>query len=161
MSRSVLIALACLVLTACARSEQTTRSGCLFWSTDCTRLETAPPSEPLDLEDRQPSAKPLVIPAKTVGDLPKEDLGRVRAAHGRTDTLPDQTERLTEMFSGAPLGPTANTVYPLPANCSRPPSSLMRNTAGGRLAPGRNSTAASAYASAYRRCGSPGTWPRP
>lgn len=156
-----LAALSCLFLAACSSSEQTTRSGCLFWSTDCTQLEAAPSIEPLEFDQRRPAVAPLDIPERAEGELPKEDLGRVRAAHRRSDTLPDQTERLTEMFSGDPRGPTANTVYPLPANCSRPPSSLMRNTAGGRLAPGRNSAAASAYAGAYRRCGSPGTWPRP
>ena len=161
-------AFALLILAGCGvgpqeSAEQSAARGCLFWSTDCTRLETRPPVAPLQAERQAAPAasapRAAALPARET--LPAEDLGRVRAAHS-----PYARDRAGEAtfdarFAGERTAPPAETIYPLPSNCSAPPPSLLRNSPGGRFAPGRNSAAATAYASAYARCGQPGTWPRP
>lgn len=161
------MALTFLMLAGCASSQdpagQSATGGCLFWTTGCTRLDDPPPADPLPAEARETPAA-VAPPAASLPKsetLPADDLGRVRAAHSpRTrDTAGEAS--FNERFAGENLAPPADTVYPLPSNCTSPPSSLLRNSPGGRFAPGRNSAAAGAYASAYARCGQPGTWPRP
>lgn len=165
MKRTGLLVLA--VLAGCAATEDASRQsdtgGCLFWSTECTRLEdpaatpALPPSASAELATPSPSAAEL--PETT--ELPREDLGRVRARHSPRTTDRETEADFNARFAGEPLAPPAETTYPLPADCSAPPSTLLRNSPGGRFAPQRNSAAATAYASAYDRCRQPGTWPRP
>ncbi|MEM8956423.1 MAG: hypothetical protein AAGC86_01290 [Pseudomonadota bacterium] len=156
-----------MLLAGCAASQdpagQAATGGCLFWSTGCTRLDDPPPAAPLPAETRVTPAAgaPLAASLPQRDTLPADDLGRVRAAHSPRvrDTAGEAS--FDARFAGEQLAPPAETVYPLPSNCTSPPSSLLRNSPGGRFAPGRNSAAAGAYASAYARCGQPGTWPRP
>lgn len=156
-----------LLLAGCAAPEGTSRTatgGCLFWSADCTKLEDAPPPPPLGLQIAEARGTEIGTLSATLpvrDELPAEDLGRVRAPHEprQRDTAGEAS--FDSRFAGSQTGTPAETVYPLPANCTSPPSSLLRNSPAGRFAPGRNSAAATAYASAYNRCRQPGTWPRP
>lgn len=157
-----------LILAGCAASEDSTRqsatSGCLFWTTGCTRLDAPEPSAPLPAETRatpQPAAPRAASLPRTEETLPAEDLGRVRAAHSPRTRDSAGEAAFDARFAGEELAAPATTIYPLPSNCTSPPSSLLRNSPAGRFAPGRNSAAAGAYARAYARCGQPGTWPPP
>lgn len=156
------------VLSACASGPG--GGQCLFWSADCTKLEAGPDPEPLiaDLQGR-PAGAPLILPAADAGaqaaDFAGQDLGRVRTApsYAQSSLLGDRAKE--QAFEDRFIGPKSQSperaVYPLPADCSAPPAALLRNSPADRFAPNRNSAAASAYAQAYRRCGQPGTWPRP
>jgi len=156
------------VLCACAAGPGD--GGCLFWSTDCTRLdnvETAAPQAPGPYAE--PAGPGLVLPDPALGrsteDFAGQDPGRVRlpGAYELSSPLGGQAreQAFEDRFIGAKTQTPERAVYPLPADCISPPAGLLRNSPADRFAPGRNSAYASAYDQAWRRCGQPGTWPRP